>query len=264
MEDLSAYLTDRDIRICLDLYEHRVLTTVQLYELHFTSHSRARDRLHRLHKMGLLRRSRPRLRPGSHPHHYMLDSRGALVVASYRGIDPKELGFRPERSLAIVEGPRLLHLRETNGFFTRLAYASRVSDSGYVLAAWHGEAWCKARWNGLVTPDGLGRLDDPECSVAFFLELDRGTENHGRLQRKLERYRIVAGGAGVPQVLLFCFPSLGRETGARESLAGCGLVVATTTLDRHMTDPLGNVWRALDADRRVKLVELTRRRDRDE
>lgn len=36
--------TERDSNICLDIYEHRFLTTHQIFQLHFTSYSRARAR----------------------------------------------------------------------------------------------------------------------------------------------------------------------------------------------------------------------------
>jgi hypothetical protein len=36
--------------------------------------------------------------------------------------------------------------------------------------------------------------------------------------------------------------------------------VATATLDRHLADPFGPIWLPLDGDRRVRLVDLTRRR----
>lgn len=36
--------TERDSNICLDIYEHRFLTTHQIFQLHFTSYSRKRVR----------------------------------------------------------------------------------------------------------------------------------------------------------------------------------------------------------------------------
>jgi hypothetical protein len=81
----------------------------------------------------------------------------------------------------MLDSPRLRRLRETNGFFTRLAHACRTGEHPYRLARWWGERTCAIRWQGLVRPDGLGRLDGPEGSVTFALELDRGTESRDRL-----------------------------------------------------------------------------------
>ena len=45
LQSIAASITERDQRICIDLFEHRILTTIQLYELHFPSYPRARKRL---------------------------------------------------------------------------------------------------------------------------------------------------------------------------------------------------------------------------
>ena len=218
LQSIAASITERDQRICIDLFEHRILTTIQLYELHFPSYPRARKRLLELHRLGLLWRTRPQRQPGSLPWHYILDEPGALVVAESRGIEPNELRFRFDRVLGMLDSPRLRHLRETNGFFTRLAHACRTSEHPYRLALWWGERTCALRWQGLVRPDGLGRLEGPAGSVTFALELDRGTESRDRLAEKLERYLLIASGPDAPEAVLFCFPSTEREQSAREVL----------------------------------------------
>jgi hypothetical protein len=257
LQRIAASVTERDVRICSDLLEHRVLTTIQLFELHFPSYPRARKRLFELYRLGLLWRSRPRHFPGSLPWHYVLDHLGALVVAESRGIELAELRFRFERTLGMIQSDRLRHLRQTNGFFTRLALACRMGPPGYRLGLWWPERTCAQRWDGLVRPDGIGRLEGPgHTAVTFALELDRGTMYRGRLEEKLERYVLVASGPDAPQAVLFCFPSADREQSAREVLRRPGLEVATTTADRHGADPLGPVWRPVGADRRVRLLDL--------
>jgi hypothetical protein len=42
---IAASITERNQRIFIDLFEHRILTTIQLYELHFRTYPRARKRL---------------------------------------------------------------------------------------------------------------------------------------------------------------------------------------------------------------------------
>ena len=259
LQSIAASITDRDQHICIDLFEHRILTTIQLYELHFPSYPRARKRLLELHRLGLLWRVRPHQQLGSLPWHYVLDEPGALVVAESRGIEPTELGFRFDRVLGMLDSPRLRHLRETNGFFTRLAHACRTSREPCRLAEWWGERSAAERWQGLVRPDGLGRLEGaPESSVTFALELDRGTESRDRLAEKIERYVLIAPGPDAPEAVLSSFPSLEREQSARQVLASAALTVATTTLHRHLANPLGVVWRPLGADRRLRLIDLAR------
>ena len=260
LQSIAASITERDQRICIDLFEHRILTTIQLYELHFPSYPRARKRLLELHRLGLLWRVRPHQQLGSLPWHYTLDEPGALVVAEGRGIEPTELGFRFDRVLGMLDSPRLRHLRETNGFFTRLAHACRRSEGSLRLAEWWGERTCATRWQGLVRPDGLGRLDGvPGPSLTFALELDRGTESRDRLAEKIERYMLIAAGPDAPNVVLFCFLSAERERSARDVLRRPGIQIATTSVERHRVEPLGLVWRRVGEDRRVRLLDQAAR-----
>jgi Replication-relaxation len=256
LRSIAASITERDQRICIDLCEHRILTTIQLYELQFPSYARARKRLLELHRLGLLWRTRPQRQPGSLPWHYILDEPGALVVAESRGIEPNELRFRFDRALGMLDSLRLRHLRETNGFFTRLAHACRTSEDPYRLARCWGERTCALRWQGLVRPDGLGRLEGPEGTVTFALELDRGTESRDRLAEKLERYLLIASGPDAPKAVLFCFPSADREQSAREVFRRLGIPVATTSAGRHLADPLGHVWHPVGEDQRRRLIDL--------
>lgn len=260
LQRIARSLTGRDQRICEDLYEHRILTSTQLCELHFSSHNRARKRLVDLYRLGVVWRTRPRARTGSLPYHYVLDELGAAVVAERRGVEPSELRFRFDRTLGLIESAQLRHLRETNGFFTRLVQACRQSDGAYRLTRWWGERRSAERWEGLVRPDGIGLVEGPAGEeVSFALELDRGTESRGRLEAKLDRYKVVGSGPGAPEAILFCFRTPERERRARQVLRGWGLVVATTTSELHLADPLGPVWRPVHLDRRLPLIDLNDR-----
>jgi hypothetical protein len=110
--------------------------------------------------------------------------------------------------------------------------------------------------SGHVRPDGFGQLGFPGGFLQFVLELDLGTEDRGRLEDKMERYRVLARAATAPDVVLFCFPSEAREASARLVLGGTAMPVATTTLERHRADPLGAIWLQLRSDRRVGLIDL--------
>src|SRR6266511_2767554 len=52
-------LTSRDFQILIELHEHRVLTTSQIYELHFDTFTRASKRMLQLYRLGLIERFRP-------------------------------------------------------------------------------------------------------------------------------------------------------------------------------------------------------------
>jgi hypothetical protein len=107
-----------------------------------------------------------------------------------------------------------------------------------------------------VRPDGLGAISSPKRTLRFFLEVDRGTENSSRLERKLVGYRRVAGFPDAPDVLLFVFHSSRREAEARKVLSDPGMPVATTIEERAIQDPLGPIWLRLTGERRVSLLDL--------
>ena len=260
IQRVASSVTDRDQLICVDLHEHRVLTTKQLFELHFTSLQRTRARLLQLYDMGVLWRNRPRTHLGSLPWHYTLDEIGAWIVAEHLGIELGAVGYRDDRKRTLVDSPRLRHTRAVNSFFTRMLYVARSTESTVQLAEWRGEAWCARRWQGHVRPDGFGRLEGAGESLELLLELDLGTENRSRLEDKMERYRVLARGSTSPDVVLFCFPSEAREASARLVLGGTAMLVATATLDRHLAHPVGAIWLPLDGDRRVRLIDLRNRR----
>jgi predicted transcriptional regulator len=248
-------ITDRDMQLLLQLYEHKVLTTHQVYELHFSSHHRARKRLSLLYDRGMVDRFRPPRRPGSHPHHYVLDERGAKLVAGYLGVELKELKYRRDRLLRLSRSPYLRHLREANGFFSGLAHACRHQGYGNVLSGWLGER--RAKFRG-IRADGLGVVRGPSGPVSFWLEIDLGTETHERLQEKMDWYRASTHiPDDLPHAVLFCFHSEAREVRARTALGGLpGFVVATSTLKRHRTAPLGPIWLPVRGSRRAGLLDL--------
>ena len=250
-------VTSRDKRICLDIYEHRFLTTHQARRLHFTGAPRARNRLHTLWKLRVLDRFQPERPTGSHPFFYVLDEVGIHIVAAQLGLAPKKLAYDREGALAQVYSPHLLHHTEVNDFFTRLAEDARGKPSPR-LRIWLGERGCRQVWRDLVRPDGYGVLEARGRQVSFLLELDGGTEIRSRLARKLDACADLAGTPESPDALVFCFPSSEREASARAILEDPGIVVATGVLQDHLRDPLGEVWLPLGARRRRPLVDLAR------
>ncbi len=246
-------LTKRDFKILIELYEHRVLTTPQLYELHFDTHTRASKCMLQLYRLGLVERFRPHTPTGSAPWHYTLDEPGARLVAARQEIDFKDFTFKKARIFDVVGSPRLRHRIECNGFFARLTLACR--RRGWKLE-WTGERRAAARWYEHITPDGIGRIISGGREISFFLEYDRGTENHGQLENKIERYRIVGRTAVRPDALLFVFPSQNRERQARRALIGAGFTVATAVRHPALRDPLGPVWLPLGDDQRFPILDL--------
>ena len=212
--------------------------------------------------MGVLWRNRPRAQLGSLPWHYTLDGIGAQIVAEHLGLELRAVGYREDRKRTLVDNPRLGHTRAVNGFFTRMHHIARTTDGAVRIVEWRGEAWCARRWQAHVRPDGFARIEDSEGSIEFVLELDLGTENRGRLEDKMERYRVLARAATALDAVLFCFPTEAREASARLVLGGTAMPVATATIGQHLADPFGAIWLPLDADRRVRITDLHSERQR--
>jgi hypothetical protein len=261
IKHVARRLTERDRDIAQSLYEHRVLTAVQLGELYFDSDVRARHRLGELHAMRVLERFRPFRQTGSHPFHYVLDTIGASTLASERGGDLQSLGWKRTDALAVATSSQLTHLVQTNGFFTALIAAARGRvDVGVV--SWWGQRRSGRAWGDLVRPDGYVLLRTPTTDgLGLWLEWDRATEPHARLAEKVDRYQELALALQQTVAAAFVAPGDQRERQILHRLpATPDVEVITTTAARHHADPLGRNWASPNAPgERRSLLELPAR-----
>ena len=228
MAALAARLTDRDRRIALACYEHRVLTTEQLRRLHFQAARTARERLQELRELRVLASFRPprQPRPGSSPYHWVLDEAGALVVAAELGLERSELRWQASAALALASSSKLAHQLAGNEFVTRLAEEALAAGGG--VDPWWGERRAAELLDRIVSPDGYARLELPdEPALDLLLELDRGTEDHQRLREKGRRYaKALARSDLAEPLVLLLVPSLGRAERAAGTLAASPAPIA--------------------------------------
>lgn len=245
----------RDIEILLDVYDKRVLTTHHITDIYFNSARCARRRLLHLHRAGFLDRFRPQPEVGAAPDHYVLGGAGEEIVAGYLGREIKEIHER-NRMRRLAYSPFTEHLLAVNTFYSRLRWGLRKLPDHKLH--WLGEYSSRQGWIGIVQPDGFGWIATSNSTLSMFLEMDMGTEPLSRLVSKLDAgYRLAAqGGKDRPDLLLFCFPSPVRETNARKVLYPIGMTIATTWLQFHSSDPLGDIWLPLGIDRRFRLLDL--------
>ena len=224
---LASHLTERDQQVALSCYEHRVLTTEQLRRLYFSAPRRARRRLTLLYQLRVLDRFRPTLQPGqgTAQHHWILDEAGAHVVAARLGIERAELRWTHQRALGMFGSQKLDHQLEVNEFFTLLS--EEAGQVGGRLVEWWGERRCLAALAGQAAPDGYGKLVLPgRRPVSFLLELDRSTEDHGRLRQKARRYQKALPRsilADEQPLLLIAVRTPARRDNAVAQLAGSSL-----------------------------------------
>lgn len=253
---ITHRITSRDRRIAADLYEHRVLTARQVYELHFDSLDRAQDRLTQLQQLQVVDRFRPYRRHGSHPYHYVFGPSGVLLLASERGIDPDDLDYTQARRLRLMASQQLRHQVEANGIITRLAHALR-SLPGAALVEWRGQRRCTQSWGELVRPDSQLSLQLRDGMLEAWLEHDRGTETQRRLQDKLDRYDELALALEQPITLLLTLLTERREQETHRALQPTSdVLLLTTTVERHHANPLAANWLPAASETRVALTDL--------
>jgi hypothetical protein len=218
---LAAQLTERDRRIALDCYDHRALTSEQLRRLHFHSPRVAQRRLNQLYQLRVLERFRPPWQPGqgSTPYHWTLDEAGARIVCELLALPREQLAWSRDSTLTLAGSSKLAHQLAVNEFFTRLAAEAR--QAGGSLREWWGERRAAAAFTGALAPDGYGRLEDDGNSIPFLLELDRGNEQHSRLQEKARRYARELPRSELAEqhpLVLLLVPSAARAEHAEETL----------------------------------------------
>jgi hypothetical protein len=240
------------------------LTVHQIAQLAFGSDSRARARMVRLTRLGVVERFRPLLPlgHGSAPQHYIIGQGGARVLAAERDIPYGELGYRRERVHAWAVSSRLNHLIGVNGLFSAL-YAAARHHLAAELSTWWSEQRCIAKWGGYARPDGYGRWREASNDVDFFVEYDTGTEPLGRVAAKLDGYADLAREDGVLTPILIWTTTAKREANLHRQLRGTPVPVATATpaaIRDHQQGPAGPIW--LPAGQpdspRLRLIALAR------
>ena len=121
------------------------------------------------------------------------------------------------------------HLLGVNGFFTDLAGYARTHPAASLLRWWSEPQATAVYALAGIRPDGHGIWHHHGHTVGFFLEHDRGTENHRTLLAKLPAYqRLVVTGPRYP--VLFHLPSIDREVRLQHNLAAA--VVGVSGRDR--------------------------------
>ena len=265
--NIAAHLTRRDRWIARMCAEHRTLTSNQIIHIAFPSRRAANYRLQRLYQWRILDRFQPYIGRGRAPMFYVLDTAGAHLLAHEDGIEPRDLGFRAERSIGIAHSLRLAHLHGLNSLFTGLI-RDALSHEDRAVTAWWSEARCTRHFGDIVRPDGYGRWAESDRAIEWFLEWDTGSYQLSRFVAKIPGYLELAATTRIVTPLLAVFATNQREAHARQLLTEHlrsqprrdDLPIATTTteeLDRAGTAAEA-VWLPLphgDAGR-VRLVDL--------
>jgi hypothetical protein len=249
------------------LSDHTALTTAQLASVLFGSHNRCRNRLYTLYRYQFVGRV-IRALPGQRSRAYWVPGRlSARLVALARDEPPptpKTVAAAQDRVLSTHSAA---HQLETNQFFIDLLAHNR-HNLDTRLARWWSEAHTSSAFGRPIRPDGHGVWEADGRSVGFFLEHDRGSEDHGRLHGKLLVYHRLRADGGPDYPVLFSFPTSAREANFGRKLATAvaadpklaealsALTVATCARDLPGFHPADAVWALLDHPGRLTLGEL--------
>ena len=192
-------LTERDIQVVLAVHRYRVLRREQIQQLFFPSQNTANERLKRLYQHGFLERRQVPVEYGEGTAQalYLLEEKGADLVAEQLGIDREEITWRAAHNQ--VGTAFLDHTLLVNQ--VRLTFELAAQEAGYGIPSWIGEEELKAnpeyvnipmstgKWSRVaVIPDGYFVLDLGDKRAHFFLEVDRATEANKRWGQKVQAY----------------------------------------------------------------------------
>jgi hypothetical protein len=201
---------------------------------------------------------------GAGERRYVLTSRGLRVLALRAGVTPQAYrrvyGVLESSVTAARKGLPLLQrtLAHTDAIHDcYLALRQGAEERGGTLW-WRGDWACPRTYRDgerlcTVRPDAEGGYRDATGGLSFYLELDRGTTSHRKVDRKLEHYYgyrattavtvlLVTLGAGRCREVLHRVEALAVERGTAP------LDVRATTLDELRTQgPWACIWRTPDA-----------------
>jgi hypothetical protein len=251
---IYPHVTSRDRLLLQLLDEHQVLTTGQIHRMLFSARRTCQIRLNELAALGLVERFRfPRDGGGSQPWHWALGHNGHRFQAAANERPEPTVRASNQTVQRLSANPRLTHLVLANEFFVRLVeHARRHPDAR--LDRWWSEQVTTRQFR-TITADGHGLFSVDDVTAGFFLEADTGTEPHGRLVAKLDRYARLIRRGGPQYPVLFWLGSEQREEHLHQLLAGQNTTVTVATAV-HASDPAERVWLARGTTGRVALAEL--------
>ena len=236
-------LTERDQALLRIVVDYGVLSTEQAYRLSFPSMSRARKRLRLLWQHGLIKRNvRPvRMGEGSSALLYTLTRKGQVAYSGNGdGLGKPVSGNRKSLSE---------HVLRINDFRTAMTLAIRRTE-GLCIRTWGQgrEFRFVATTNGqngpktvLIVPDAFFTINGAGQDFSYFLEIDRGTTDHGRLRTKFGAYAA-----------LWQSKAASLQLGIRSFR-----VLYVTTTEKRIQRMLGALQSLNTAGRRVDVFNFT-------
>lgn len=231
----TVSLSELDWRIVELVSRHRVVTSRQLELLLCDTPGRTlRHRTERLHRAGLLGRSRPYRERGSAPYHLWPSRRADVLVHG----TPVSRGGEPNPLF-------LAHAAGVTELYALLA--TQAGSLGLRLDRFEREPRERFRAQGqsrVLAPDALVELRDSDGrSLLAFVEVDLGTMSSTRLKLKVDAYATYAAHAVWSEHYEFCPCLLFLTTSEARAI---GFLKALSALLRKMAGKDGRGGRAED------------------
>ncbi len=200
-------LTNRDKAIVFAVYQYRLLSSHQIEALLFSSEKKHGKRTVCQRRLQLLFHHRYLNRlpitlimgEGRQPIVYVLDRRGADLVASLKEVDRANLGWQPkfnqagmpfiQHSLAINDVRLIVHRLMDLGHWQVNEW---IDDNDFKKAKFKKKVPYRTQGARVISilPDSFFRLDlpDQKQDAFFFLEVDQGTMVNSRWGDKVKAY----------------------------------------------------------------------------
>ncbi|MBD0328253.1 MAG: replication-relaxation family protein [Pyrinomonadaceae bacterium] len=203
-EGLPKNLTERQIRTVAAVYEHRTLTSSQIYTLLYAPeqvtaaltrqpstvapNTVCSDHLQRLYHHGYLERKEQAFTftSGQRYPPYVLDKKGVQLLAQYYGTSEKAIAWSPKDN--DVSPLFLSHQIADNDI--RIAFILAARNLGYTIPTWLTEPTLRKKHmvdtvtitteagtkeKVAIVPDDYFTLDTPTLLLHHFVEIDMGT-----------------------------------------------------------------------------------------
>lgn len=264
-------LQDRDIALMCGLFECRVMTMGHIAEIYFGGKSEyAKKRLQKLKAGGLITERRRHVNKPS--IHFLTRKAFSLLMTDGHLSNYPALSVRAFEKRANVKDSTLAHELEVmdvkTSFHAALAKSEKAAIERFNTWPILYEFKAPRRGHGpdvLVQPDGFIRIYEKEAGTKglmyeCFLELDRSSEDQGRLVSRAVSYREYyrSGGFAIrngglrtdmekfPFRVLMVLKNPVRRNNTAERLAHNNPPILRqtwlTTLAEVTTDPLGPIW----------------------
>jgi hypothetical protein len=189
----GADLTPRDLLVLRSLAGLRLMTGRHVERLHFrhgspvTQARRARAVLQRLHALGLVDRLDRRIggvRSGSAGFVYRLTAKGRRALGLRRRNRPRSSAAFQDHILAVTELAVTLHDAHRARHLDLIEFQAEPAS----WRTWTGPAGERLH----IRPDAFAIVAVGDYEHLWFVEVDRGTEPHTTIRRKVDAYRTYA------------------------------------------------------------------------